>query len=172
MRGERHWTNCDPVKTRLKTTSTEVSQTWDVSYVSWSDGINWNESIQKPDPADEKENTLEGRLGGLGASLVNTGLFNNRFTPANTWRPLVTLAKLVPISVNPNSNNPLGTFNTCTSPSGDEGICTPGAVCSLFGGRPGSSCNQGQVCCISKPQKIIQKRILMRYQTNSLNRRG
>jgi hypothetical protein len=106
-----------------------------------------------PDPADEKENTLEGRLGGLGASLVNTGLFNNRFTPANTWRPLVTLAKLVPISVNPNSNNPLGTFNTCTSPSGDEGICTPGAVCSLFGGRPGSSCNQGQVCCISKSLK-------------------
>ncbi|XP_046459992.1 uncharacterized protein LOC124206306 [Daphnia pulex] len=101
------------------------------------------------DQADEEENTLEGRLGGLGASLVNTGLFNNRFTPANTWRPLVTLAKLVPISVNPNSNNPLGTFNTCTSPSGDEGICTPGAVCSLFGGRPGSSCNQGQVCCIN-----------------------
>ncbi|XP_046638559.1 uncharacterized protein LOC124316584 [Daphnia pulicaria] len=37
----------------------------------------------------EENNKAEGRfvLGSLGANLINTGLFNNRFTPANTWRP-------------------------------------------------------------------------------------
>ena len=34
---------------------------------------------------------------------------------------MVILAKLIPISVNPNYNGPLGSFGTCTSPSGDEG---------------------------------------------------
>jgi hypothetical protein len=88
-------------------------------------------------------------LGGLGASLINTGIFNNRFTPANTWRPFSNFANRIPISYNPNFDNPLDTFDACTSPNGDAGICVPGSVCSLFGGRPSSSCVLGKVCCVS-----------------------
>ncbi|XP_046638009.1 uncharacterized protein LOC124316235 isoform X2 [Daphnia pulicaria] len=88
-------------------------------------------------------------LGGLGANLINTGIFNNRFTPANTWRPFSNFANRIPISYNPNFDNPLDTFDACTSPSGDAGICVPGSVCSLFGGRPSSSCVLGKVCCVN-----------------------
>ncbi|EFX72896.1 hypothetical protein DAPPUDRAFT_325652 [Daphnia pulex] len=88
-------------------------------------------------------------LGGLGASMINTGIFNNRFTPANTWRPFSNFANGIPISYNRNFNNPLDTFDACTSPNGDAGICVPGSVCSLFGGRPSSSCVLGKVCCVN-----------------------
>ncbi|EFX72898.1 hypothetical protein DAPPUDRAFT_325654 [Daphnia pulex] len=100
---------------------------------------------------DDEENIhAEGRLGGgLGANLINTGLFNNRFTPANTWRPFANLANRIPITVNPNFDNPLATFDACTAPSGDAGICAPGNICSLFGGRPSGSCILGKVCCIN-----------------------
>ncbi|EFX72897.1 hypothetical protein DAPPUDRAFT_325653 [Daphnia pulex] len=101
--------------------------------------------------ADEENNQVEGRfaLGGLGANLINTGLFNNRFTPANTWRPFSSLTNRIPISLNPDYNSPLANFDACTSPSGDAGICAPGSVCSLFGGRPSGSCILGKVCCIN-----------------------
>lgn len=101
--------------------------------------------------ADEENNQPEGRfaLGGLGANLINTGLFNNRFTPANTWRPFASLANRIPVTVNPDYNSPLANFDACTSPSGDAGICAPGSVCSLFGGRPSGSCVLGKVCCIN-----------------------
>jgi hypothetical protein len=80
-------------------------------------------------------NDQEGRfaLSGLGANLLNIGLFNNRFNPR--WRPFANLAS---------------SLEACTSPSGDAGICTPGSVCSLFSGRPSGSCTQGKVCCVSK----------------------
>jgi hypothetical protein len=101
-------------------------------------------------------NEAEGRLvGGLGANLINTGIFNNRFTPANTWRPFANLGNRIPVSVNPNFDNPLATFDACTSPSGDAGICAPGNICSLFGGRPSGSCILGKVCCISKSNQIL-----------------
>lgn len=101
--------------------------------------------------AEEENNQAEGRfaLGGLGANLINTGLFNNRFTPANTWRPFASLANRIPVSVNPDFGSPLANFDACTSPSGDAGICAPGSVCSLFGGRPSGSCILGKVCCIN-----------------------
>ncbi|XP_046459011.1 uncharacterized protein LOC124205602 [Daphnia pulex] len=100
---------------------------------------------------DEENSQAEGRfaLGSLGANLINTGLFNNRFTPANTWRPFASLANRVPVSVNPDFSGPLSNFDACTSPSGDAGICAPGSVCSLFGGRPSGSCILGKVCCIN-----------------------
>ncbi|KAI9559207.1 hypothetical protein GHT06_015996 [Daphnia sinensis] len=100
---------------------------------------------------DESANQPEGRfaLGGLGASIINTGLFNNRFSPANTWRPFANLANRIPVSYNPNFDNPLDTFDACTSPSGDAGICVPGSVCSLFRGRPSGSCVLGKVCCVN-----------------------
>ncbi|KAK4011654.1 hypothetical protein OUZ56_020769 [Daphnia magna] len=110
-----------------------------------------NNPFKKYFNRDQEDNENNGRFAfaGLGANLVNTGLFNNRYTPANTWRPLVTLAKRIPISVNPNFNSPLGSFDTCTSNAGEAGICTSGSVCSLFGGRPSGPCDQGQVCCIN-----------------------
>ncbi|XP_046637995.1 uncharacterized protein LOC124316225 isoform X2 [Daphnia pulicaria] len=111
----------------------------------------WDSSYYQPNSQenDDEENS-EGRLvGGLGANLINTGLFNNRFTPANTWRPFANLANRIPITVNPNFDNPLATFDACTSPSGDAGICAPGNICSLFGGRPSGSCVLGKVCCIN-----------------------
>uniref|UniRef100_A0A0N8BNF5 CUB domain-containing protein n=2 Tax=Daphnia magna TaxID=35525 RepID=A0A0N8BNF5_9CRUS len=100
---------------------------------------------------NEENDQPEGRfaLGGLGANIINTGLFNNRFTPANTWRPFSSLANRIPVTVNPNFNSPLANFDACTSPSGDDGICAPGSVCSLFGGRPSGSCILGKVCCIN-----------------------
>lgn len=89
-------------------------------------------------------------LGGLGANLINAGFFNNRFTPANTWRPFATLANRIPVSFNPNFDNMFDMFETCVSPNGDAGICAPGSVCSVFGGRPTGSCSFGKVCCISE----------------------
>ncbi|XP_046638095.1 uncharacterized protein LOC124316287 isoform X1 [Daphnia pulicaria] len=79
-------------------------------------------------------NDQEGRFGlsGLGANLLNIGLFNNRFHPR--WRPFANLAS---------------SLEACTSPSGDAGICTPGSVCSLFSGRPSGSCTRGKVCCVN-----------------------
>ena len=94
----------------------------------------------------------EGRygIGGLKASLINTGLFNNRFPPANTWNPFSGLANKSPISINPNFESPISSFDACTSPNGESGICAPGNICALFGGRPSGSCLLGKVCCISK----------------------
>ncbi|KAI9559205.1 hypothetical protein GHT06_015994 [Daphnia sinensis] len=97
-------------------------------------------------------NPAEGRFafGNLGANLINSGVFNNRFTPTNNFRPFQNFnTNRVPIIVNPNFNNPVGGFDDCTSPSGDSGICVPGKVCSLFGGRPSGSCLLGKVCCIN-----------------------
>uniref|UniRef100_A0A0P6DD37 CUB domain-containing protein n=1 Tax=Daphnia magna TaxID=35525 RepID=A0A0P6DD37_9CRUS len=88
-------------------------------------------------------------LGGLRASLINTGLFNNRFTPANTFRPLQGLGNKTPVTLNPNFDNLLTTFDGCTAPNGESGICAPGNICSLFGGRPSGSCILGKVCCIN-----------------------
>ncbi|XP_057368748.1 uncharacterized protein LOC130689828 isoform X3 [Daphnia carinata] len=99
----------------------------------------------------EEVNPAEGRFafGNLGTNLINTGIFNNRFTPANTFRPFQNFGNRVPLIVNPNFNNPISGFDDCTSPSGDSGICVPGKVCSLFGGRPSGSCVLGKVCCIN-----------------------
>ncbi|KZS14670.1 Uncharacterized protein APZ42_020016 [Daphnia magna] len=97
------------------------------------------------------ENRVEGRLAlrDFASNFINTGVFNNRFTPANTWRPFSNLANRIPVSYNPNFDNPLDNFDACTGPSGHSGICVPGSACSLFGGRPSGSCILGKVCCIN-----------------------
>ncbi|XP_032781855.2 uncharacterized protein LOC116919933 [Daphnia magna] len=97
------------------------------------------------------ENQAEGRfaLGGLKTSLINTGLFNNRFTPANTFRPFQGLGTRSPVVLNPEFENPISTFDGCISPNGESGICAPGNICSLFGGRPSGACVLGKVCCIN-----------------------
>jgi hypothetical protein len=109
--------------------------------------------IFQTDAADEENESLsEGRfsLGGLGT--FNTGIFNNRFSPVNAWRPFGGLANRISISYNPNMENSFETFDSCTSPSpsGDAGICVPRSVCSFFGGRPSGPCPLGKICCISK----------------------
>lgn len=98
------------------------------------------------------DNQPEGRFGisNLGATILNAGLFNNRFTSGSNSRPFASLANRFPITLNPNFANPIAAFDSCTAPSGESGICAPGAVCSLFGGRPSGSCILGGVCCISK----------------------
>jgi hypothetical protein len=50
--------------------------------------------------------------------------------------------------------------NTCTSTTGETGICTHKFACVLSGGRPGGSCHNGKVCCASKlthPASILIK---------------
>lgn len=105
--------------------------------------------------ANEEMNQGEGRFafGNLGANLINAGIFNNRFTPANTFRPFQIFGNRIPVSANQNVNNNANGFADCTSPSGDAGICVPGKICSLFGGRPSGSCVLGKVCCVSKFKK-------------------
>ncbi|KZS14673.1 Uncharacterized protein APZ42_020024 [Daphnia magna] len=118
---------------------------------SWKSQRNqFNKYFLDGNPSQEN-NKLESRLalGGLGANLINTGIFNNRFTPANTWRPFNSLANRIPITYNPNFDSPLDDFDGCTSPSGESGICVPGSACSLFGGKPSGSCVLGKVCCIN-----------------------
>jgi hypothetical protein len=63
---------------------------------------------------------------------------------------MVILAKLIPISVNPNYNGPLGSFGTCTSPSRDVQYALLGPIFSRFNGRPSGPCNHGQICWVSK----------------------
>ena len=94
-----------------------------------------------------------------------TALLKTDTLPQMTWRSLVILAKLIPISVNPNYNGPLlGSFGTCTSPSRDVQYALLGPIFSIFGGggRPSGPCNHGQICWVSKSRfkkKAIQKGI-------------
>ncbi|EFX70294.1 hypothetical protein DAPPUDRAFT_112776 [Daphnia pulex] len=71
------------------------------------------------------------------SNLLNTAFFNNRFSPANTFRPFGRLSVRQPL------------LDSCLTASGDSGICAPGSVCSLFGGRPSGSCSLGKTCCIN-----------------------
>ena len=110
--------------------------------------------MKKIDGIAAENNQVEGRfgLGTLGASILNAGLFNNRFTASGTTlkKTFASLANILPITWNPNYVGPITTFDSCTAPTGESGICSPGSVCSLFGGRPSGSCLFGGVCCISK----------------------
>ena len=109
--------------------------------------FNFNETDDIP----EVGNQIESRLGF--SNIINAALFNNRFSSPTTGsnaRPFSGLTGLLPFSVNPNYASPLSAFESCTAPTGESGICSPGPVCSLFGGRPSGSCLFGGVCCISK----------------------
>nr|CAH0107051.1 unnamed protein product [Daphnia galeata] len=94
-----------------------------------------------PGDVEEEKTQAENRL--------LLGIFNNKFPLVNTWRPFTNPPNRLPISFNPNFNNPFANFDACTSPSGESGICTLGSLCSLFGGRPSGSCSFGKVCCIN-----------------------
>nr|CAH0107322.1 unnamed protein product [Daphnia galeata] len=63
------------------------------------------------------------------------GLFNNVLPSTNAWGLLI----------NPLVQNSI----SCTTSSGESGICTLGSVCSLYGGRLSGSCSFGRVCCIN-----------------------
>lgn len=109
---------------------------------------------------DQVDDDAESRFifGKFGASLLNAGLFNNRFgnnvgNGGGFFRPFSgagNLLPVLPVTRNPDFPGLVSNFETCTSLSQEDGICAPGAACSLFGGRPSGSCGLKGVCCVSK----------------------
>ena len=82
---------------------------------------------------------------------LNAGLFDSRIAQGLTInRPFASLANNLPISLNPNSNNQIFTFNSCTGSSGESGICSRSVLCYRLGGHASGSCLFGGVCCISE----------------------
>ncbi|EFX72229.1 hypothetical protein DAPPUDRAFT_254734 [Daphnia pulex] len=114
-----------------------------------------NNAVSTPISEKENDQSSEGRLSLGSLSTFNTGIFKDRFLPGSAWRPFGGLANRISITYNPNMENSFETFDSCTSPSpsGDAGICVPGSVCSLFGGRPSGSCPLGKICCINTVNK-------------------
>ncbi len=107
------------------------------------------------DEEDAESRFLFGKLG-VGASVLNRFFFNNRFgnnvgSSGSIFKPLAAgLASQSPLIINPDFPSFRSKFESCTSPNQEEGICAPGAACSLFGGRPSGSCGLKTVCCVSK----------------------
>ncbi|KAI9559209.1 hypothetical protein GHT06_015998 [Daphnia sinensis] len=93
----------------------------------------------------DEDNLPESRLflGNIATNLIGSSLFNNRFSPANQFRPFANLFNRIPAA---NSRN---NFDSCTSPAGENGICAMSSVCSLFNGRPSGSCSMSRVCCVN-----------------------
>ena len=89
----------------------------------------------------------------LGPKVVNAIIFRNRFQnngpPQNPLNGIKLAGLPPPIIRNPDFPNMLDTFDSCTAPGGEAGICAPGAACVLFAGRPSGSCIAGKVCCIN-----------------------
>uniref|UniRef100_A0A0P6EKV9 CUB domain-containing protein n=1 Tax=Daphnia magna TaxID=35525 RepID=A0A0P6EKV9_9CRUS len=103
---------------------------------------------QQPNYFIKDEDSLpESRLflGNIATNLIGSSLFNNRFSPANQFRPFANLLNRIP----PNTANSRSAFDACTSPAGEAGICTMSSVCSLFAGRPSGSCSLSRVCCVN-----------------------
>ncbi|KAI9559204.1 hypothetical protein GHT06_015993 [Daphnia sinensis] len=103
---------------------------YDDLYPKGRTSINRPELILKPPNAyftkrSDAEDKVEGRfaLRDFASNFINTGIFNNRFTPANTWRPFANLVNRIPFTYNPNFDSPLSNFDTCTGSSGLSGIC-------------------------------------------------
>uniref|UniRef100_A0A0P5TBM7 Uncharacterized protein n=1 Tax=Daphnia magna TaxID=35525 RepID=A0A0P5TBM7_9CRUS len=103
---------------------------------------------QQPNYFIKDEDSLpESRLflGNIATNLIGSSLFNNRFSPANQFRPFANLLN----RISPNTANSRSAFDACTSPAGEAGICTMSSVCSLFAGRPSGSCSLSRVCCVN-----------------------
>ncbi|XP_046637997.1 uncharacterized protein LOC124316227 [Daphnia pulicaria] len=76
--------------------------------------------------------------------------FNSGLSTNNPWgEKIKNVLNLGPISVNPNVNYQVASFDSCTSRNGDAGICASRAVCSLFGGRSSGTCLLGLTCCVN-----------------------
>lgn len=59
-----------------------------------------------------------------------------------------------PFIKNPNQQNILRRFDSCTDAAGKGGVCVPSMACSKYGGRPSGSCQQrGLVCCVNAVTK-------------------
>lgn len=101
---------------------------------------------------DDKEDRFA--LGGLiTENFISTRPveFNSGLSTFNPWgQKIKNIVNLSPVSVNPNVNYQVATFDSCISRNGDAGICASRAVCSLFGGRSSGVCNLGLTCCVSK----------------------
>lgn len=113
----------------------------------------YNSSINSLGNDDDAASRLLGFTTGLA---LGSRLFGNRPNVNNNQpRPFAQLGLTSPVQLNPNFPNLLTTFDSCTSPNGQSGICTPGKVCGMFGGQPSGSCLFGGVCCVSKWIKIM-----------------
>lgn len=56
-----------------------------------------------------------------------------------------------PFIKNPNQQNVLRRYDSCTDSAGKGGVCVPSMACSKYGGRPSGSCStMGLICCVSK----------------------
>lgn len=77
--------------------------------------------------------------------LSNINSVVNPFASVNRYPTL-------PFIMNPNQQNVLRSFDSCTDPAGKSGVCIPGGLlCSKYGGRSSGSCTlAGLVCCVSK----------------------
>lgn len=113
----------------------------------------WKHSADNEVGDGEVESRLFNRLT---ANLLNAGFFSNRFgnnvgngKPVQNSRPFSQINKWIPLTVNPDFPSVISKFESCTTFSEEEGICVPGAACSLFGGRPTGSCGLKSVCCIN-----------------------
>ncbi|XP_046458998.1 mucin-5AC-like isoform X2 [Daphnia pulex] len=72
----------------------------------------------------------------LGFGNLGANLFSSLFTlPTRPFRPFANLVGRMDAC-------------TCTSSSGDAGICTSALACSLLSRKPSGSCNLGRVCCV------------------------
>ena len=92
---------------------------------------------------------LAALLGGGGGSSAQWGNSPNPNKPSSSSGG--GLLTRLPYIANPNYYPAkLASFDSCTAPTGEAGICAPGAVCSLYGGRPSGTCSYGLVCCVSK----------------------
>ncbi|XP_032783152.2 uncharacterized protein LOC116921066 [Daphnia magna] len=100
---------------------------------------------------DDKEDRFA--LGGLiTENFISTRPveFNSGLSTFNPWgQKIKNIVNLSPVSVNPNVNYQVATFDSCISRNGDAGICASRAVCSLFGGRSSGVCNLGLTCCVN-----------------------
>ena len=121
----------------------------------------WQLNSGEGEEEDAENRFLFGRLG-LGASVLNKVFFNNRFgnnvgSSGGALQSLAGVTNQLPIIINPNYPTLLSKFQSCTSLNQEDGICSPGAACSLFGGRPSGSCGLQSVCCVSKYTSPIIK---------------
>ncbi|KAI9558721.1 hypothetical protein GHT06_015510 [Daphnia sinensis] len=116
---------------------------------TWLDGIQRTEKPQTKYTfrnSDDEEQPDQAGNRFIFNSFLKTGMFNNRFSPANVLKPFANFASRIPIALSPNL---MGQFDACTTLNGDSGICATKSVCSLFGGRPSGSCIFGKICCMN-----------------------
>ena len=136
--------------TRIKITLPAVSKVLIMHHKRFEKNLNY---LGREDDDDKNDDKEESRLAfALENYISNRPVeFNSGLSTVNPWgQKIKNVLNLGPISVNPNVNYQVASFDSCTSRNGDAGICASRAVCSLFGGRSSGTCLLGLTCCVSK----------------------